>query len=68
MTFTQLQKIIKKNHIPEDVRLLSDSGWEMDATDMEGIYYNEDRHCIVFTQGFPGEIKYNKTNGWIKLN
>lgn len=50
MTFRKLNDIIKKNTIPENVRLLSDSGWECDATDMDCIYYCKDANELVFTQ------------------
>lgn len=50
MTFAILKELIEKNNIPEDVRLTSDSGWECDATDMDGVYYSESRNEIVFTQ------------------
>lgn len=38
MTFDILQKIIKENNIPSNVHLTSDSGWECDATEMNGVY------------------------------
>lgn len=50
MTFKKLKQVIEKNNIPEDVTLMSDSGWECCATDMDGVYYNEDKKVIVFTQ------------------
>lgn len=48
MTFDILQKIIKENNIPSNVHLTSDSGWECDATEMNGVYYNEakKRNCF----------------------
>ena len=56
MTFAKLNKIIEENHIPHDVKLMSDSGWECDATDMDGIFYNREKNEIVFTQS---TMKYN---------
>ena len=53
MTFKKLKEIIKKNNIPEDVHLLSDSGWEFDASEMNGIFYNKNRNEIVFVQYAP---------------
>ena len=50
MTFKRLQKIIKDNGISENVRLLSDSGWECSATDMDGVFYSAKENTIVFTQ------------------
>lgn len=51
MTFNKLSEIIKKNNIPDDVLLLSDSGWECGSTKMDGIWYCKDKNVIVFTQG-----------------
>ena len=50
MTFAELNKIIEENNIPHDVKLMSDSGWECSATDMDGVYYNREKNEIVFTQ------------------
>jgi hypothetical protein len=50
MTFKKLKQVIEKNNIPEDVTLMSDSGWECGPTQMNGVYYNEDEKVIVFTQ------------------
>lgn len=60
MTFEELEKIISKNNIPKDVLLLSDSGWECDATDMNGVYYNEGKKTIVFTQSCSEYEQYDK--------
>ena len=51
MTVELFKKIIKENHIPDDCALMSDSGWECCATNMNGIYYHPIRNEIVFTQG-----------------
>ena len=50
MTIGEFKKIIQKNNIPEDVTMLSDSGWECSETDMDGVWYNEEEKDIVFTQ------------------
>ena len=50
MTFKLLSKLIKENNIPEDVELLSDSGWESSETEMNGIYYNREENKMIFTQ------------------
>jgi RimJ/RimL family protein N-acetyltransferase len=50
MTFKKLEKIMNENSIPHDVTFMSDSGWECDATHMDGIFYNKDENVIVFTQ------------------
>ena len=51
MTFVTLKEIIDKNKIPDNVLLLSHSGWECSATDVNGIWYCKDKNVIVFTQG-----------------
>lgn len=61
MTVEQFNKIITENNVPNDAKMLSDSGWECSATDMDAIYYNETNNELVFTQGGRYEKeKYNK--------
>lgn len=67
MTFKELQNIIKDNNIPEDVHLTSDSGWECDATEMDGVYYNKTLNEIVFTQGSFGNYHYDDNDAWEKI-
>lgn len=75
MTFNQLSKIIKQNHIPKNVHLLSDSGWECCETEMDGVYYNKNENVIVFTQSCSEyekydpnfDRKYSKIDGYIPL-
>lgn len=50
MTFEELEDIITRNNIPKNVTLLSDSGWECCATDMDGVYYDETKNELIFTQ------------------
>lgn len=63
MTLEKLSEIMKEHNIPGDVRLMSDSGWECDATDMDGIFYNKKENILVFTQegnaNFMDEHYYN---------
>ena len=51
MTFGQLLDIFEKNNVPKDAKLLSDSGWECGATQMNGIHYNAEKNIVIFTQG-----------------
>jgi hypothetical protein len=44
-------EVLKKHNIPEDVRIISDSGWECGATDIEAIYYNKEKNSITLVQG-----------------
>lgn len=50
MTLAELNEICKTNNIKDDVKLLSDSGWECWETEMNGVWYSEIDHAIVFTQ------------------
>lgn len=67
MTFSELSKLIKKYKIPKDVKLESDSGWECDATDMDGVYYCKKTNTIVFTQYFSEYENYYIKPEWIPL-
>ena len=51
MTYKHLSDIIEKNNIPEEVRLMSDSGWECNETEMNGVWYSRKDNRIIFTQG-----------------
>lgn len=69
MTFDTLKKIIKDNRIPSDVHLISDSGWECSATEMDGVYYNESENTIVFTQySYKCNGYYDKSDKWKNLS
>lgn len=69
MTYKKLKEILTRNNIPEDVTLMSDSGWECDATDMDLIYYNEKLNVVVFRQKiYSGyEREYTEEKGWKAL-
>lgn len=84
MTYEQLKNIIEKNNIPEDVHLMSNSGWECCATEMDGVLWNPTYNEIHFTQDtdYYTEGPYNRPykkddkgskngehrDGWIILN
>lgn len=65
MTFGQLHKIIVDNDIPDEVHLMSDSGWECSATEMNGVYYDKFKKLIVFTQ--EGEPPSDTFSNWEQL-
>lgn len=67
MTFAQLNKLIEIHHIPSDVTLMSDSGWECDATPMDGVYYDEEDNVIVFTQYIHSTDHYFDDKKWKAL-
>ena len=62
MTFERLSNLVNKYNIPKNVHLLSDSGWEGDATEMCGVYYNEKQNVIIFTQEISKYERYDKRN------
>lgn len=46
-----VNEMIKKlEGIPEDAIVLSDSGWEADASSVDEVFFNEDDNEIVLTQ------------------
>lgn len=67
MTVKELNRILTTNNIPEDAILVSDSGWEGGRTDMDGVYYNPEENTIVFTQYFSEFCKYEKKEGWVRV-
>lgn len=68
MTISNLIQIIEEYKIPKDTKLLSDSGWECGATNMDGIYYNKNRKEIVFTQTGSKHDRYYKNDEWQLLH
>lgn len=60
MTYKELRHIIEDNNIPEDVHLMSNSGWECCATEMDGVYYSPSANEIHFVQS----SKYRDANDY----
>jgi hypothetical protein len=52
MTYKLLKAILEENKIPNNVRIMSDSGWECCETDTDGIWFCKEKNLIVLTQGF----------------
>lgn len=67
MTFDKLKELIEKYNIPSNVTLLSDSGWEVEETDMDGVFYNEKENHIIFTQEFSEFEKYTNRKNYKEL-
>ena len=65
MKVGELFNIFKQNNIPNDAVLMSDSGWECCATEMDGIYYNKSTNIVVFTQDISELDDYYKSKDWI---
>lgn len=66
MTVKELNRLLTANNIQEDARLMSDSGWECGATDMDGVFYNPKDNIVVFDQSYEYS-KYNDKPEWIKV-
>lgn len=67
MTMELLERILKENNIPKDVHFMSDSGWECDPTEMDGVFYNKLSNTIIFTQGGCADREYEKSEEWEML-
>lgn len=65
MTVGELFNILKQNDIPNNAVLMSDSGWECWATDMNGVYYNKLKNTVVFTQEISEYDDYYNSSEWI---
>ena len=71
VTFKLLNEIIEKNNIRRDVHLMSNSGWECSATEMNGVFYYEENNMIIFGQSgneyekedFGGKLLYSEECG-----
>ncbi|MBQ0111510.1 MAG: hypothetical protein KBT03_00100 [Bacteroidales bacterium] len=68
MKLNKLLELIEKHNIPKDVHLLSDSGWECSATQMNGVYYNQKENTLVFTQESGGHGNYYGKKDWVIIN
>lgn len=64
MTMELLSRILKENKIPENVHFMSDSGWECDPTEMDGVFYNRKNNTIVFTQSGCTDREYERSEDW----
>ena len=65
MTVGEMLKIFKQYNIHNDAVLMSDSGWECWATDMDGIYYNKTTNTVVFTPEFSDCDHYYYDQDWV---
>ena len=43
----------KLSQVPGDTTVMSDSGWEIDATDCSRTFYSKEAGVVVFTQEYP---------------
>ena len=69
MTMELLCRIIEENNIPRDVHFMSDSGSEISATEMDGVFYHREENTIVFTTGesYSNDHWYDEAKGWETL-
>lgn len=52
MNINLLNQLIEDNNISKDVKLLSDSGWDLSETEIGGVWYSESYNTIIFTQNY----------------
>lgn len=50
MTFEKLSQIIEENSIPKNAIIMSDSGWECNETNTDGVFYDIETNTIILTQ------------------
>lgn len=62
MTLELLNKIYEENNIPKDALLMSDSGWECSASDMDGVFYSKEHNTVFITQGSWSEVAHGYNN------
>lgn len=67
MTIEKLNRILKENNIPKDAVLMSDSGWELWATDTDGVYYNAEDNIVVLKPECNEEDYYGESSEWVEL-
>lgn len=65
MTYELLTRIIEEHNIPKDVKMMSDSGWECEETEMNGIFYNEKENTLIFTQKGDHHDDCYQRAGWV---
>ena len=56
MTKAKLLAILGK--VPDDATLMSNSGWECDPTDMDGVWYSAELNEVHFTQGHESRYEW----------
>lgn len=66
MTLGKMLDILQENNVPKSARLVSNSGWECGAIDMDGIYYSERLNTVIFTRGsrFENDCGYDASYGY----
>ena len=65
MTMELLEQIIEENNIPKNVNFMSDSGWECNPTEMNGVlFYNRQSNTIISTQSGTSDREYEASEDW----
>ena len=67
MTLFDLLETLNRNNVPQDAKIMSDSGWECSATNVNGLYYNAKQNTVVLVQFVAENSKYLKKKGWVEL-
>lgn len=66
MNVNILISFLIRNDIPLDAEIMTDSGWECDATEVDMIYYNSKTNVVVLTRNCQRH-NYRDNNDWTLL-
>ena len=67
MTVKELNKLLRKNKVPKDVRILNNPLGVKYMTEMNGVYYNESINAICFTLYLSPNNPYDSDPDWRAL-
>lgn len=71
-TYKELMKLFEANQIPEDTRIMSYTGWECDATEINGAVWNPEAGIVILFQetapdGWKEIVEKVRKGGWRQL-
>ena len=67
MSVSTLIDIIVLNNVGSDVEIMTDSGWEVYATEVSMVYYNPQKKTLVLTRESGNYETYENSNDWVLL-
>lgn len=65
MTIGKVLEVMNAYIIPLNVHIMSDSGWECNETEMNGIWYNRKTNTMIFTQDGGEWDSYAEEKDWV---
>ena len=71
-TYKELMELFAANQIPEDTRIMSYTGWECDATVVNGAVWNPEAGIVILLQetasdGWKEIVEKVRKGGWRQL-